>query len=149
MIIADLPGELTASKADWLAGGTWLGFTPRNPTLGARNKCQSMIQRQFGSGYVIEYITEQFGKPNVGFEADPAYLREREDHSELAGRFVAVHKLKTSARALETIIGDQEYTRLQDMWAQDGKRADGPWRFRLLNRIASLENQERRTCLVR
>ncbi len=122
MQIRELPAPVTASKADWLAGTTWLGFTPTEGDLTARNKCQSTIQRQFGSGYVIEYITEQFSEPNPGFENDPAYLAERETHRALAGRLIAVHKLRTTARSLETILGAEEFKRLQDMWAQGGKR---------------------------
>ncbi len=122
MLIKDLPEPVTASKADWLAGTSWLGFTPTGSNQNARAQCQSTIQRQFGSGYVIEYITEQFSEPNPGFENDPSYLAEREAHKELAGRLIAVHKLRTTARPLEAILGREEFTRLQDMWAQDGKR---------------------------
>jgi 5-methylcytosine-specific restriction protein A len=120
--IRDLPAPITASKADWLAGTTWLGFTPTEGDLTARNRCQSTIQRQFRGGYVIEYITEQFSEPNPGFENDPAYVAEREAHRALAGRLIAVHKLRTTARSLETILGAEEFKRLQDMWAQGGKR---------------------------
>jgi 5-methylcytosine-specific restriction protein A len=49
-------------------------------------------------------------------------LKEREAHKELAGRFIAVHKLRTTSRDLETIIGEENFERLQDMWAQDGNR---------------------------
>lgn len=122
MQIRDLPAPVTASKADWLAGTTWLGFTPTEGDLTARNKCQSTIQRQFGNGYVIEYITQQFSEPNPGFETDPTYLAEREAHRALAGRLIAVHKLRTTARSLETILGAEHFKRLQDMWAQGGKR---------------------------
>jgi 5-methylcytosine-specific restriction protein A len=122
LLVSDLPAPVTASKADWLAGTTWLGFTPTGADQSARNMCQSTIQRQFGNGYVIEYITEQFSQPNAGFENDPGYLKEREAHKELAGRFIAVHKLRTTARDLETIIGEDDFKRLQDMWAQDGNR---------------------------
>lgn len=122
MKIRDLPAPVTASKADWLAGTTWLGFTPTEDDLTARNKCQSTIQRQFGNGYVLEYITEQFSEPNPGFESEPAYLAEREAHRALAGRLIAVHKLRTTSRPLETILGAEEFKKLQDMWAQGGKR---------------------------
>ncbi len=122
LLVSDLPAPVAASKADWLAGTTWLGFTPTGGDQSARNMCQSTIQRQFGNGYVIEYITEQFSQPNAGFENDPGYLQEREAHKELAGRFKAVHKLRTTARDLETIIGEDDFKRLQDMWAQDGNR---------------------------
>ncbi|WP_367715119.1 HNH endonuclease [Nitratireductor sp. GISD-1A_MAKvit] len=122
MKIKDLPAPVTASKADWLPGTTWLGFTPTDGDLGSRNKCQSTIQRQFGSGYVIEYITETFQKPNDGFENDPQYIADREAHKERAGRLIAVHKLRTTSRSLETILGPEEFKLLQDMWAQEGKR---------------------------
>ncbi|AJY47628.1 HNH endonuclease [Martelella endophytica] len=122
MKIGDLPAPVTASKGDWLPGTTWLGFTPTDGDLDSRNKCQSTIQRQFGDGYVIEYITETFQKPNLGFERDPQYIADREAHRERAGRLLAVHKLRTTSRDLETILGPDEYMKLQDMWAQDGKR---------------------------
>jgi 5-methylcytosine-specific restriction protein A len=73
---------------------------------------RAQSQRQFGSGYVIEYITEQFSQPNAGFESDHGYLREREAHKELAGRFIAVHMLRVTARNLETIIGEDGFKRL-------------------------------------
>lgn len=122
LFVNDLPAPITASKADWLAGTTWLGFTPTGGDQTARNMCQSTIQRQFGTGYVVEYITEQFSQPNTGFEDDPEYLKEKEAHKELAGRFIAVHKLRATARALETIIGEEGFNRIQDMWAQGENR---------------------------
>jgi 5-methylcytosine-specific restriction enzyme A len=122
MKIHDLPEPITASKSDWLAGTTWIGFTPTDGGLTARNRCQSTIRRQFGSGYVIEYITEKFGEPNPGFENDPQYLSEREAHKELAGRFIAVHKLRATARPLLQILGQTEFELLQDMWAANGNR---------------------------
>jgi 5-methylcytosine-specific restriction protein A len=122
MKIRDLSAPITASKSDWLAGTTWIGFTPTDGTLTARNKCQSTIQRQFGRGYIIEYITEKFGDPNPGFEDDPQYLAEREAHKELAGRFVAVHRLRATARPLIEILGDEQFERVQDMWAQGDNR---------------------------
>jgi 5-methylcytosine-specific restriction protein A len=122
MKIRHLPDAVAASKSDWLAGTTWIGFTPTDGSLTARNKCQSTIQRQFGRGYVIEYITEKFGDPNSGFEADPQYLADRDDHKELAGRFIAVHRLRATARPLMQILGEQQFERVQDMWAQGGNR---------------------------
>ena len=122
MKIKDLPAPVMASKGDWLPGTSWLGFTPTDGDLRSRNKCQSTIQRQFGTGYVIEYITEMFQKPNPGFENDPRYIAERDAHRERAGRLIAVHKLRTSSRDLEEIIGPEEFKQVQDMWAQDGKR---------------------------
>jgi 5-methylcytosine-specific restriction enzyme A len=123
MKIRDLPDSVTASKSDWLAGTTWIGFTPIDGSLTARNKCQSTIQRQFGHGYIIEYITEKFGDPNPGFETDPQYLLEREAHKELAGRFIAVHRLRVTARPLVQILGEEQFERLQDMWAQGSNRS--------------------------
>jgi 5-methylcytosine-specific restriction protein A len=120
MKIRDLPDPVTASKADWLGGDTWIGFTPTDGTLTA--KCQSTIQRQFGRGYIIEYITEKFGDPNPGFKADAEYLAERERHKELGGRFIAVHRLRSTARPLVQILGQEQFDRLQDMWAQGGNR---------------------------
>ncbi|WP_022709796.1 HNH endonuclease [Pseudochrobactrum sp. AO18b] len=122
MKIEDLPAPVTASKADWLAATTWLGFTPTDDNLNAINMCQSTIQRQFDNGYVIEYITEQFSEPNPGFERDPAYVQEREAHKDLAGRLIAVHRLRTTSRALKDVIGFEDFRKLQDMWAHDGKR---------------------------
>jgi 5-methylcytosine-specific restriction protein A len=122
MKIGDLPEPITASKSDWLAGTTWIGFTPTDGGLTARNKCQSTIKRQFGSGYVIEYITEKFGEPNAGFENDPQYLSERRTHGDWAGRLIAVHKLRATARSLIQIIGDEQFKLIQDMWAKDGNR---------------------------
>jgi 5-methylcytosine-specific restriction protein A len=120
--ISDLPAPVTASKADWLAGTSWLGFTPPDGTSSSHAQCQSTINRQINNGYVIEYITETFSNPNPGFENDPATLGERQNHSKLAGRFVAVHRLRPSARALQDIIGNDDFKRLQDMWAQPEKR---------------------------
>lgn len=71
---------------------------------------------------MIEYITETFQKPNPGFEDDPVYIADRNAHAERAGRFIAVHKLRTTSRPLEQILGPEEYKLLQDMWAQGAKR---------------------------
>ncbi len=71
---------------------------------------------------MIEYITETFQKPNPGFENDPRYIADRDAHRDRAGRLIAVHKLRTTSRNLETILGTEEFKQLQDMWAQDGKR---------------------------
>jgi 5-methylcytosine-specific restriction enzyme A len=122
MMISELPALVTASKADWLPGTTWIGFTPTGTGYDAHAQCQSTIQRQFGNGYVIEYVTEQFSDPNPGFEDDPTYLANREAHQEVAGRFVAIHRLRTSSRPLHEIIGDEEFEHLQDMWSHDNER---------------------------
>lgn len=76
-------------------------------------------------GYILEYITETAEKPNAGFDGDPRYLEEKEQHQKNRGRFLAVHKLRHSSRPLRQIVGDEEFSRLQDMWAQGGKR----WRW--------------------
>jgi 5-methylcytosine-specific restriction protein A len=126
MKIRDLPRSVTASKSDWLPGkdgtNTWIGFTPTDGSLSAKNKCQSTLQRQFGDGYIIEYITERFSKPNPGFEDNPRYLEESEFHREWAGKFIAVHRLRATSRPLIDILGKEEFDRLQDMWAQHGNR---------------------------
>jgi 5-methylcytosine-specific restriction enzyme A len=122
MRICDLPDPVTGSKSDWLGGHPWIGFTPTDGNLTARNKCQSTIQRQFGRGYIIEYITEKYGDPNPGFETDSRYLAEREGHKQFAGRFIAVHRLRTTARPLIEILGKEEFERVQNMWAKDGNR---------------------------
>lgn len=125
MKVSDLGAPVTASKADWLAATTWMGFTPMGEGPNARNSCQSSVRRQFGNGYVLEYITEQFSDPNPGFGDDAEYLEERSAHSELAGRLIAIHKLRTTSRSLEVIVGADSFKRTQDMWATDGKR----WRW--------------------
>jgi 5-methylcytosine-specific restriction protein A len=63
--ISDLGSPVTAAKADWISASTWLGFTPSSGETASRAQCQSTIQRQMASGYVLEYITETAEKPNV------------------------------------------------------------------------------------
>jgi 5-methylcytosine-specific restriction protein A len=120
--ISDLPALVTAAKADWLVASHWIGFTPASDATEAPSRCQATIAAQFGGGYVVEYITRNFGTPNAGFEADPSYLAERAEHAEVAGRLVAVHRLRPTARPLRAILGDADFERMQDMWAEDGKR---------------------------
>ena len=122
MLIRDLPRPVTASKADWLPGTTWLGFTPQGQGPGATAQCQSTVQGQFGNGYVLERITQSFGDPNPGFENDPLVARDRAAHEELKDRLVAVHRLRHSMRSLVEIIGREEYERLQDVWSGDTAR---------------------------
>ena len=83
MKISNLPAPITASKADWLAGTSWLGFTPTDGCSKAKSACQSTINRQFGQGYVIEYITESFQTPNPGFENIPRTALGPEQHAKL------------------------------------------------------------------
>jgi 5-methylcytosine-specific restriction protein A len=75
-----------------------------------------------GRGYVIEYITKTIEKPNDGFADHPDYLRDKALHAENAGRLIAVHRLRPSMRPLRTILGDEAFERLQDMWATGGDR---------------------------
>lgn len=118
MKIRDLPNPVTASKADWLSGSIYLGFTPVDGSIGAKAKCESTIQRQFGSGYVIEYVTEKFGEPNQGFNVDS----DRDIHAEHAGKFIAVHKIRHSSRPLVEIVGKEEFENIQNIWAKSSKR---------------------------
>jgi 5-methylcytosine-specific restriction protein A len=122
MRVSDLPRPVQAAKADWLPGDTYLGFTPREVGPGSYAACQSQIQRQFRGGYVLEYVTRKFDNPNSGFENDPRIIAEREEHSRRAGRLVAIHALRPSARQLREIVGDEEYELLQDMWANGADR---------------------------
>lgn len=123
--ISDLSSPVTSAKADWIRTSTWLGFSPTTEGTASRAQCQSVIQRQIAGGYVLEYITETAEKPNAGFDDDPQYLAEKQQHLQNRGRFVAIHRLRHSARSLPQILGESEFSRLQDMWAQGGKR----WRW--------------------
>jgi 5-methylcytosine-specific restriction protein A len=120
--IADLPDPVAAAKADWLVASSWIGFTPASDASDAFARCQSTINSQINNGFVIEYITLRFGNPNPGYEANAEYLAEKEQHSLVAGRLVAVHRLRPSARSLRSILGDKDYERMQDMWAEGGAR---------------------------
>jgi 5-methylcytosine-specific restriction enzyme A len=120
--IKDLPLPVKAAKADWLGGTDWMGFTPTENSIRARAQCQSTILRQFQGGYVIEYITLKLEEPNPGFENSPEYLAERARHSAVAGCLVAVHRLRPSARPLQEIVGEADFSRWQDAWAKGGKR---------------------------
>jgi 5-methylcytosine-specific restriction protein A len=122
MRVSDLPDPVNAMKADWLVATSWIGFTPQGKGGDAAQKCQSAINRQSGSGYVVEYITKSIDKPNPGFEDDSGHLEERKLHAANAGRIVAVHRLRPSSRNLREILGDESYERLQNMWAQNGNR---------------------------
>jgi 5-methylcytosine-specific restriction protein A len=120
--IAHLPAPVTAAKADWLVASHWIGFTPASDAPGADGRCQAVIAKQFGNGYVLEYITRAIETPNPGFEADPEYLSQRAAHAEVAGRLVAIHRLRPTARPLRAILGDADFEHMQDMWAERGKR---------------------------
>lgn len=120
--VADLPGPVTAAKAHWLIASHWTGFTPVSGAPAAVSRCQAVIGRQLAGGYLLEYITRDFGDPNPGHEADPAFLGEKREHAASAGCLVAVHRLLSTAHALRTIVGDSDFERIQDRWAQGGKR---------------------------
>ena len=68
-----------------------------------------------GNGYVIEYATLKYGDPTPGFESSPKYIQGQAAHRELAGKLIAVHKLRPSPRPLQEILGEFEYNQLQDM----------------------------------
>jgi 5-methylcytosine-specific restriction protein A len=120
--VTDLPAPVTTAKADWLVASHWIGFTPSSDGPGAVPQCQASIAAQAANGYVLEYITLNFGTPNPGYETHLQYLTERAAHAEVAGRFVAVHRLRPTARSLRAILGDADFENMQDMWAEDGKR---------------------------
>lgn len=122
MKISELSLPVTAAKADWLVATHWIGFTPVDASGGAREQCRSTINSQINGGYVIEYITRNFGDPNPGFEQDARYIEEREQHRHVGGRLVAVHRLRPSARPLIELLGNTEFNRIQDMWAAEGMR---------------------------
>jgi 5-methylcytosine-specific restriction protein A len=122
MQIRDLPAPVTAAKADWLPGDHWLGFTPVDGSGPARERCRATINSQVRQGYVIEYVTRKFDDPNPGFETDPRYLADKEAHNKVAGKFLAVHRLRPSSRPLREILGDQEFEQLQNIWADGNKR---------------------------
>ncbi len=123
--IRDLPAPITAAKCDWIRAQDFIGFTPTEDSTAARLGCQNTVARQFGNGYVIEYISKKRETPNSGFESDPDYQRELAEHPAIAGRLIAVHKLLSSALPLQEIMGKTAYDRLQDLWSRNGKR----WRW--------------------
>ncbi len=127
MKVGDLPQPIVASKSDWLAGDSWLGFSPavraaRKNSVKARAACESTIQRQCSGGYVLEYITATFGKPARGYERHPKYLADKARHHEIAGRLIAVHKLRHTSRPLIDIMERAAFDNLQDIWDHSGTR---------------------------
>jgi 5-methylcytosine-specific restriction protein A len=103
-----------------VVASTWIGFTPQGQGNNAEAQCQSTINEQMGRGYVVEYITKTIEKPTAGFADHPDYLRDKVLHAENAGRPIAVHRLRPSMRPLRTILGNEEFERLQDMWTTGG-----------------------------
>ena len=122
MKIRDLDAPVVAAKSDWGVATNYIGFTPSGAGSGAYAQCQSTVQRQARNGFVLEYITESYPEPNPGFETHPDYLESKRRHEEAAGQLIAIHKLRHSSRPLSHIIGEVEFSRLQDMWATEGRR---------------------------
>jgi len=52
----DLPRRITSTKADWLPGTTWLGFTPTGTGSDAEAKCESTVYKQIADGLVLERV---------------------------------------------------------------------------------------------
>ncbi|MCY1320388.1 hypothetical protein D9M68_316730 [compost metagenome] len=122
MKIRDLALPVTATKADWLPGTTWLGFTPTGTGGDAEAKCESTVNRQIAGGLVLERVAQKMEDPRPGHENDPVVLRDRETHQRLADRLVAIHELRPSSRPLADIIGKAEFEHLQDVWSEPNKR---------------------------
>ncbi|HWA22017.1 MAG TPA: HNH endonuclease [Caulobacterales bacterium] len=122
MRIGDLARPVTTAKSDWLPGDTWIGFTPTGVGPGATAQCQSTVNRKLADGYLLEYITEQIVDPNPGHENSPEFLKQKEVHKGKAGRLVAVHRLRTTARPLIDIIGEADFRSVQDMWSKERSR---------------------------
>lgn len=122
MKISELPLPVTTSKADWLPGTTWLGFTPANTRPDALAKCQAKVNQQMAGGLVLERVTQSFEKPRPGYENHPRVAKDREVHGRLADRLIAIHQLRPSARPLRAIIGNEEYDQLQDIWSDPSQR---------------------------
>jgi len=86
-------------------------------------RCASAVVRQAHNGYILDYVTRQIETPNEGYERDPEYLRALEEHDPIAGKQIAVHRLRPgNGRSLRKIMGDAEYENLQDMWARGSNR---------------------------
>jgi len=139
--ISDLPQPVTAAKSHWAAGGPSLEFTPRDASINARAICETAVVRQARDGYVLDYVTRSIESPNAGFESDPEYLRDLEQHASLAGRLIAVHRLRPShGRPLREIVGNAAFERLQDMWARDANRCRWSVAFPIIE-SHGIENQ--------
>lgn len=122
MKIRDLSLPVVAVKSNWVPATRSFDFTPKDASTNARAAVQSTVVDQSRRAYVIEYIVHNIEKPNPGFEMDPEYLKEVDTHSGLAGKLIAVHRLRASARSQKEIIGENAYERLQTLWAREGKR---------------------------
>lgn len=122
MKIRNLPFLVTTARAEWILATTWMGFTPGADNLTSRNKCEQTILRQLNGGYILEYATKTFSKPNPGFDSDPAYLALKRAHEDYKGHLTAVHKLGSSARQLAEFFDKTDYRNFQAMWGQPSKK---------------------------
>lgn len=122
MRIRDLSAPVTAAKADWLPEDTWIGFTPQGKGPDAKAKCESTVRKQFGTGYVLERVTDTFGEPNPEYQNDPKIAEDRKTHEGYADSLVSVHKLLYTSKPLQEIIGRDEFEDLQDKWAHPANR---------------------------
>ncbi|CUX70538.1 MULTISPECIES: HNH endonuclease [Agrobacterium] len=122
MKIRDLPLPVTATKADWLPGRTWIGFTPTGTGRDADAKCENTISKQMAGGLVLERVAQKMEDPRPGFENDPQVIRDRDTHRQLADRLVAVHELRPTSRPLIDVLGKDEFEHMQNVWAEPGKR---------------------------
>lgn len=116
------PSDAHPQSPACIPGDTWFGFTPTGEGSGAHAKCQSTVQRQFGSGYVVEYVTKQLERPNTGYAESEEYKQELRVHEGLKGRLVKLHKLRATARPLEQILGVDGFKLIQDMWSRNRTR---------------------------
>jgi 5-methylcytosine-specific restriction protein A len=122
MRIVDLGLPVTAAKSDWSAAQSWMGFTPGSNHPDSIRRTEMTVIAQAQGGFVLEYITDSYGKPNVGFDKSERYLSHKAAHEKLAGRLIALHRLETTARPIRDFISKQEFEELQDMWSEPGKR---------------------------
>jgi 5-methylcytosine-specific restriction protein A len=120
--IADLGRPVTAAKSDWSAAQSWMGFTPGSSHPDSIRRTEMTVIAQAQSGFVLEYITDSYGIPNVGYDKSERYLSHRTAHGKLAGRLIALHRLETTARPIRDFMSKEEFNELQDMWSEPGKR---------------------------
>jgi 5-methylcytosine-specific restriction enzyme A len=137
--VRDLPRPVVAARAAWVVASHWMGFTPRDGTLNARARTMSTVAAQAGDGYVLEYITLNHLRPNVGFEGDAGYRADRARHAAVAGRLVGVHRLRPTARDLREIMGEAEYDHFQDAWAEGAERHRWSVAFPIVESFAVVE----------
>jgi 5-methylcytosine-specific restriction enzyme A len=154
VLVKDLGAPVTAAKVDWLPGDSpdgakWMGFTPLGMSPAAIAQCQSTIARQANGGYILEYITQTFGKPNPGFDHDPHLQADRAKHADLAGRLIAIHRLHPIAEKAVHIVGAQEYEYFQRVWAKEEKRYRWAVAFELSKVMSLSKNPALTKCSMR